>query len=289
MTLLTSTLHIHLDESGDLTFSPKGTRFYIFVTVWTYDPAPLARDLAALRFRLFKQGRNIEHFHATEDDEATRKLVIGQLVKYPAWRCTTVVVEKRKVPPADREPMWRFYSRYASHSLRFILRSPARAKAHTVLIYTDRLPQQVHRESAEKAIKKACRWELSKPIPPEFSRRWRSADEERIRIRQKIQEEIGKRSMKEVSFEKVGPEPQTFADPEDTTKVPAVIAGAQGIPLHVFHHSAASNPWLQVADYCAWAIRSKWERGDDTFLIQLKRHLAAPEYNILENDPTIYY
>lgn len=27
---------------------------------------------------------------------------------------------------------------------------------------------------------------------------------------------------------------------------------------------SASDPWLQVADYCSWAVQRKYERGDDT-------------------------
>ena len=29
-----------------------------------------------------------------------------------------------------------------------------------------------------------------------------------------------------------------------------------------YHHPSASNPWLQVADCCAWAVFRKWEQGD---------------------------
>src|SRR5262245_57189893 len=29
-----------------------------------------------------------------------------------------------------------------------------------------------------------------------------------------------------------------------------------------YHHPSASNHWLQVADYCSWAVFKKWEQGD---------------------------
>jgi hypothetical protein len=44
------------DESGNLTFKPTGSKYYVFTAAWTYDPAPLANDLTGLRFALLKQG-----------------------------------------------------------------------------------------------------------------------------------------------------------------------------------------------------------------------------------------
>ena len=34
------------------------------------------------------------------------------------------------------------------------------------------------------------------------------------------------------------------------------------IPYHVFIHSSASHPMLQVADYCCWAVAKKWKDGE---------------------------
>ena len=33
-----------------------------------------------------------------------------------------------------------------------------------------------------------------------------------------------------------------------------------------YHHPSATNPWLQVADYCAWAVFRKWEQGGGRLL-----------------------
>jgi len=240
------TLHIYLDESGDLNFTNKGTPHYIFAAVWTYDPAPLARELDALRFRLLKQGHNIERFHATDDSPATRELVIERLARFRAWRFATVVVDKRKVPPPSRDPMWRFYAHFASVPLRFILRGPVRAKAHRVLIFTDSFPDEVkrRREMAEKAIKTACRVELSKPMPRVLSRNAR----QRERVREKVDEVIGKalESGSGVGHrsEKASTEPQPLADPCPPTEGPTLAGEAPTIPFCVYHHSSASNLWL---------------------------------------------
>ena len=50
-----------------------------------------------------------------------------------------------------------------------------------------------------------------------------------------------------------------------------------GIRFHMYHHDSASNAWLQVADYCCWAVHRKYEHHDSTYYDQLRSHLAAPE------------
>lgn len=50
-----------------------------------------------------------------------------------------------------------------------------------------------------------------------------------------------------------------------------------GIPFHVFHHPSASNAWLQVVDYCCWAVQRKYEHGEDDYYRKLWPRMAAPE------------
>lgn len=157
------TLHVHLDESGDLSFRPTGTRYYVFAAAWTYDPAPLARELTALRFSLLKRGHNIEAFHAAEDKQAHRDAVVELLRQHEAWRFAALVVEKAKVYPTLREPH-RFYPRFASMVLRFVFRGRVEPGTETVLIFTDALPVKRDRDAAEKAIKQACREALDRGV-----------------------------------------------------------------------------------------------------------------------------
>lgn len=51
---------------------------------------------------------------------------------------------------------------------------------------------------------------------------------------------------------------------------------------------AASNPMLQVADYCAWALHRKWEREPpDTRSYTQIRSKIATEYDLLGNGSTL--
>lgn len=48
------------------------------------------------------------------------------------------------------------------------------------------------------------------------------------------------------------------------------------------------DPCLQVADYCAWAIQRKWERGD-TRSYDLIKHQVTYEYDLWQRGKTLYY
>jgi hypothetical protein len=60
-------------------------------------------------------------------------------------------------------------------------------------------------------------------------------------------------------------------------------------PFHVFHHQHESNKWIQVADYCSWAVHRKWERGDDRTYNELASRLHAKERDLLEAGSYLYY
>lgn len=48
------------------------------------------------------------------------------------------------------------------------------------------------------------------------------------------------------------------------------------------------DPCLQVADYCAWAIQRKWERGD-TRSYNLIKHMITREYDLWERGTKLHY
>lgn len=59
--------------------------------------------------------------------------------------------------------------------------------------------------------------------------------------------------------------------------------------FEVFHHPRASNAWIQVADYCAWAVFRKWERADPRTYEQMLSRLTKREIEITRGDGAIYY
>jgi uncharacterized protein DUF3800 len=51
---------------------------------------------------------------------------------------------------------------------------------------------------------------------------------------------------------------------------------------------AESDPCLQVADYCTWAIQRKWERGDSRSYDLIKDEIAS-EFDAWERGDELYY
>src|SRR5205814_1532128 len=61
------------------------------------------------------------------------------------------------------------------------------------------------------------------------------------------------------------------------------------LPHHLFSHCRQSNAWLQVVDYCCWAVGTKWDRGKLRTYKQLLPQLEATELNVTDRgDQTIY-
>lgn len=51
---------------------------------------------------------------------------------------------------------------------------------------------------------------------------------------------------------------------------------------------ADSDPCLQVADYCTWAIQRKWERGDDRSHVLIADKIET-EFDMWKNGKTFHY
>ena len=63
---------------------------------------------------------------------------------------------------------------------------------------------------------------------------------------------------------------------------------ASHIDWTVDFRPALADPLLQVADYCAWAVQRKWERGDERPIYPLRSKLSY-EYELWRRGTTHYY
>lgn len=64
--------------------------------------------------------------------------------------------------------------------------------------------------------------------------------------------------------------------------------GRPDVSTRVSHWPAATDPCLQVADYCCWAIQRKWEGGDNRSHV-LIRDLISTEYEMWRSGKVYYY
>ena len=146
-------LYIFLDEAGNFDFSPGGTKYFMLSAVSKERPFRAYQELTELKYNLVEGGRDIEYFHASEDQQAVRDRVFAIIQSHlNGIRLDSLVVEKRKVGPALRAEE-HFYPRMLWYLLRYIFKGYDLAKYAGVIVFTDRIPVNKKRNAVEKAVK----------------------------------------------------------------------------------------------------------------------------------------
>lgn len=74
---MTATTYIFLDESGDLGFNPKGSRYFVLTGVCTQRPFMWRDALDDYKYDLIEFGLNYEQFHCAEDNSYVRNRVFN--------------------------------------------------------------------------------------------------------------------------------------------------------------------------------------------------------------------
>ena len=156
--------YIFLDESGNLDFSPKGTRYFVLTAVSTRRPFPAFHALDTYKHDCledFRHRLDKEYFHCAEDNRHVRRRVFELIATgLDNMRIDSIVVEKSKTGPALRQGR-RFYPRMLGYLLRWILPRELAMGAEKVLIITDKLPIREKRH----AVEKACKLALANSLP----------------------------------------------------------------------------------------------------------------------------
>lgn len=109
--------------------------------------------MANLRCDLLQKGVDIEYFHASEDQQATRNevfSVIQRSLEY--FRVDSVIAEKSKANPVIQSPE-KFYPLILKHLLSFVFQNHEMRHASQVLVITDKLPVEKKRNAIIKGIK----------------------------------------------------------------------------------------------------------------------------------------
>lgn len=144
-------VYLFFDESGNLDFGLKGTRYFCVGTLTTRDPAALERALGALRYDLLAEGVELEAFHAAEDRQAVRDRVFAVMADVGGFDVDALIVDKARVPEDIRSEA-RFYPECAERLLAPVFARYADPHERVVVI-TDRLPLKRTKQAVEKAFK----------------------------------------------------------------------------------------------------------------------------------------
>ena len=150
---MTERVYVFLDESGNLDFSRKGTRYFVLTSVSTRRPFRINGELDSYKYHCIEFGLEKERFHCVDDNRHVRRslfeIIGNELNNMDIY---SLIVEKRKTGPALTFDT-RFYPEMLGYLLRWVLGSPSHRTADEVVIITDTIPLKRRRQSIEKAIK----------------------------------------------------------------------------------------------------------------------------------------
>lgn len=146
-------LYLFLDESGDLGFSPKGSRFFVLTSVALQRPFNVSNALDDYRYTCLEQGFEIEYFHGADDRRHVRDSVFDLIgAELPVGTVDSIIVEKAKTGPALQVED-RFFPQMLGHLLKFVLRRKMARDADDIVVIYDTPPLQRRRQSIEKTTK----------------------------------------------------------------------------------------------------------------------------------------
>ena len=146
-------VYLFLDESGNLDFSNRGTRYFVLTSVSMARPFRAYGALDAYKYDCLEYGLENEHFHCAEDNRHVRGKVFDIIGGHlDAVSVDSLIVEKRKTTPALTGD-GRFYPEMLGYLLKHVLSRQSNTEAEEVIVITDTIPLQKRRRAIEKAVK----------------------------------------------------------------------------------------------------------------------------------------
>lgn len=160
-------LYIFLDESGNLDFSAKGTKYWSLTALCTTDPTRNREALSKLGYALALEGNGVECFHATEDRQVVRDKVFEAILGLDDnSEVHCVLAEKRKTHPSlytdhkskksgnkPKQDPTSFYNLVCRTLLRYILNAPRFKEADSVVIVLSAIFNSQKHSVIEAALK----------------------------------------------------------------------------------------------------------------------------------------
>lgn len=155
MTISPSTLYIFLDESGDLDFLPKRSKYFVLTSLITEDVHPISSALGTLKYSIIETAPNfpeLEYFHANNDPAPIRKQVYRLLGKIDGYRVDSVTVAKNVIYSHMR-PVWKFYPHMFKLLIRWAFQDIEVSKYERLIFIMDYLKLPRNREAFLKGVK----------------------------------------------------------------------------------------------------------------------------------------
>ncbi len=89
--------HIFLDESGDLGFKKSSSKWFLFAIAIINDARALERVVKKVWRPMKKKYKRLGELHASQENDITRKRILGRLSEVDDLRVLCAVLNKQKV------------------------------------------------------------------------------------------------------------------------------------------------------------------------------------------------
>ncbi len=162
---ISDTIYIFVDEAGDMDFSLKGSKHYMFNFLIKQRPFNLHEYISNYRYSLLERNLdplndsrlNIESFHACEDNQYIRNEIFNIISTFNinSVKAYSYILEKPKVEPTKREEKDKFYIDNLNLAIHQLLDKLQIDK--NFIIITDRLPVQKNKNKQVGALKKGIK------------------------------------------------------------------------------------------------------------------------------------
>ncbi len=162
---INDTVYIFVDEAGDMDFSTKGSRYYMFNFLVKKRPFNLHEYISSYRYSLLERNLDplngtrldIEYFHAHKDNKYIKEELFNIISTFnkESVKVYSYILEKPKVEPTKRKEKDRFYIDNLNYSIQRLL---DKLEINTnFIIITDRLPVQKNKGKMVGALKKGIK------------------------------------------------------------------------------------------------------------------------------------
>ncbi|MEA1893247.1 MAG: DUF3800 domain-containing protein [Campylobacterota bacterium] len=162
---VSDTIYIFVDEAGDMDFSSKGSKHYMFNFLIKTRPFNLHEYISNYRYSLLEKnldlsGRkrlDIEAFHASEDNKYIKDEIFKIIETFDerSVKAYSYILEKPKVAPSKREEKDKFYIDNLNLAIQQLLDILQIDK--NFIIITDRLPVHKNKNKQISALKKGIK------------------------------------------------------------------------------------------------------------------------------------
>ena len=162
---ISDTVYIFVDEAGDMDFSAKGSKHYMFNFLIKTRPFNLHEYISNYRYSLLERNLDplggkrldIEAFHASEDNQYVRGEIFNIISTFnqESVKAYSYILEKPKVSPSKRQEKDKFYIDNLNLAIQQLLDKLEIDK--NFIIITDRLPVHKNKNKQISALKKGIK------------------------------------------------------------------------------------------------------------------------------------